>query len=275
LGYADNNWLRLYDVQLDVLPGVKWRFAPDWLLAVQASLPLVSQGWTFEDDRYRFVRLSTAAISRQLHFEEARQHLKLSAGLFGSDRWGADVKWMMPVTDWLMLQAQAGYTNNWLLGFNFKGRGLNTFNTKWVATFQGGARLFLKPWNLELRASGGRYVNEDYGMQADVLTHFRHCSVNLFYQLRMGKRLPSAVDEYTDRSNGGFKIIVMLPPYGKSRRVEVGCTELRPASNFRLTNNVRSDGRSMKTYETDPEENERQLPIDVKWGIEEALGQNE
>jgi hypothetical protein len=270
LGYADTNWMRLYDVRLTATPGVKWFMGHDWLFAFQASIPLYCDGYTYNDLKYHFMRVNNVTIAKQLHFEEARQHLKLTAGLFGSERWGADVKWMMPLNDWLLLAAQGGLTNQWVLGCDLEGQSAAEFNGRWTATFQAGANVFLKQFNSELRLRGGRYYNEDYGLQFDLVNHFRHCSVDLFYQWRMGKRLASQVDTYTDRTNGGFKVIVMLPPYEKRKASMADPVEFRPASNFRLTNNVRSDGRSMKVYHTDPEENERELPVDVKWGLEAA-----
>ena len=56
---------------------------------------------------------------------------------------------------------------------------------------------------------------------------------------------------------------MMIPPYKRSKRK----VAFRPASNFRLTYNAQSDGVSMKMYDTDPEDNERQYPIDVNWGV--------
>ena len=55
---------------------------------------------------------------------------------------------------------------------------------------------------------------------------------------------------------------MMIPPYTKSKERVV----FRPASNFRLTYNAQSDGYSMKKYMTDPEENERTLPMRMPWG---------
>lgn len=46
----------------------------------------------------------------------------------------------------------------------------------------------------------------------------------------------------------------MIPPYKrKTRKVQV-----RPASNFRLTYDIQGQGYAVKTYTTDPEENERE-----------------
>jgi len=73
-------------------------------------------------------------------------------------------------------------------------------------------------------------------------------------------------------TGGGFKVIMMLPPYKKYDKEKVA---LRPATNFRLTYNAQSDGYSMKMYTTDPEENERELPVNVEWGTAVADGLNE
>lgn len=267
LGYADTNWMRLYDVKLTATPGVKWYMGRDWQFAFQGVIPLYCDGYTYREEKHHYVRLNNVTLSKQFHFDSARQHFKLTAGLFGQERWGADLKWMMPLNDWLLLAAQGGLTRQWALGFDLHSGYVSEFSNRWTATFQGGANAFVKPLNTEFRLRAGRYINEDYGLQFDMVNHFRHCSVDLFYQVRLGNRLSSTVDSYVDRDNGGFRIVVMLPPYSKKERLVAGDVVFRTASNFRLTNNVRSDGRSMKTYMTDPEENERELSVDVAWGL--------
>jgi hypothetical protein len=271
LRYADVNYVRLYNVLLNLTPGIKWKMGNDWLLSAQVFLPLINEGY---ETKHNVVRLTNAVLAKQLHL--GNLHCKLSGGLFGLDRYGVDMRAMLPLTSWLLLQAQAGYTGYWRLaaGDAVYRYGNAVEETKAVdfgaidcITAIGGARLWLDRWNTEFFISGGRYVNEDIGVQLDVMRHFSHCTIDLFYQLRMGNRLKSLVDEMTDRANGGFKVVMMIPPYKKSDHLRAGRVVFRPASNFRLTNNVRSDTRSMRSYTTDPEENERELNLDVNWGV--------
>jgi len=263
LGYADTNWLRLYDVQINATPGVRWHLGKEWTVAVQGLIPVVSKGYTFRDIHDKYNRLNMAVVSKQLHFDEAKQHLRLSAGWFSEERYGADVRWMWPATRWLLLRAQAGLTAYWMLGSDFKGRSEAEMGKNFTFTGMAGANVYLRPWDVEVRASGGRYVAGDYGAQLDVMRHFKHCTLLMFAQLRLGDRMPSKWDSYTHRTNGGFQVIMMLPPYKKSQKKLV----VRPASYFSLINNVRADGQSMLMYNTDPEENDRELMIDVDWGV--------
>lgn len=88
----------------------------------------------------------------------------------------------------------------------------------------------------------------------EAMRHFKHCTVGLYAQ-------------YSDqgKENGGFKVIMMIPPYKrKARKVMV-----RPASNFRLTYDIQGQPYAVKMYTTDPEENEREGHYDrnrLQWG---------
>lgn len=75
------------------------------------------------------------------------------------------------------------------------------------------------------------------------MRHFKHCTVGVYA-------------EYSDQGgkNGGFKVVMMIPPYKRTRRK----VNFRPASNFRLTYSIEGDAYANKMYITDPEENERE-----------------
>jgi hypothetical protein len=95
-------------------------------------------------------------------------------------------------------------------------------------------------------------------VEGEIIRHFHHCSVSIFAQRH--ERYASTGG--SNVNSGGFRVVMMIPPYTKSKEKVV----FRPASNFRLTYNAQSDGYSMKKYMTDPEENERTLPMRMPWG---------
>lgn len=257
LNYADRNFLRLYDVLLNLTPGAKWNIGNDLMLAGQLHIPVANYGY---EKRLRMVRLSMAVLSKQVHFSNTRQHFKFSGGLFNRERMGVDVKWMWPVNRWLLFMAQAGVTGHWALGFDFKGNHEETFGKDWRFTGIAGAKFYLEKWETEFILSGGRYLNKKMGAQLEIMRHFTYCSVSIYGHLHQ-KDLSNTYSKHT--SGGGFKVVMMIPPYKRSKRK----VAFRPASNFRLTYNAQSDGVSMKMYDTDPEDNERQYPIDVNWGV--------
>lgn len=257
LQYADVNYTRLFNVLLNLTPGVKYHLGNDWMVAAQGLIPIVNDGY---DSRYDMLRLNAANISKEVHFNHARQHLKFTAGLFTTGRYGGDVRWMYPVNDWLMLQARVGLTSYWFMGFDFDDMHETEFDTKFRTTATVGGNVWIDPWNTELRLEGGRYLHEDYGMQAQILRHFKHVSVGLYMQYHELHNSLYTHEKY--RYSGGFNVAVMLPPYKKSNRKVV----FRPASHFSQTYIAQSDDYSMLNYLTDPEENERTLPIHVNWG---------
>lgn len=243
LHYRDIFYNRMYDVLVNLTPGVKWNMGNQWQLAGQAIVPVYND----YGDRYKKVRLNMAVLSKEWDWN-SKQFLKVSGGLFGMERYGLDVKWMYPVNSWLALDAQVGLTGFCSMAADWECSKMSRL-TGWA-----GARLYINKVNTEMRLKGGRFVYEDYGVYAEAMRHFKHCTVGVYAQ-------------YSDqwKENGGFKVVMMIPPYKrKNRKVQV-----RPASNFRLTYNIQGQGYAVKTYNTDPEENEREGWFNrerLKWG---------
>ena len=265
--YADVNFHRLYDILLNLTPGVKWHLGNDWQVAGQLWVPVINDGYL---DRYSMVRLNMAVVSKELHWPSARQHMELSAGLFSKERGGLDVKWHYPVNDWLMLTAQAGLTMRWALGAKPGGDSESDFGDDWQVTGLAGANIWLDAWKTEVRLSGGRYADGIWGSEVDVMRHFRHVSIGAYAQIHEASpnsfykhKLSGAFAVYDRKQTAGFKVVVMLPPYRKSEKKLV----LRPASNLSLGYNGQQDEVSMQMYQTDPEENAREYPVNVPWGI--------
>ena len=95
---------RLYDLLINLTPGVKWHIGDDWIFAAQGVIPVYND----YGDRYKKIRLNMTVLSKE--FRVGKQHFKLSGGLFGQKRYGLDVKWMFPVNSWFALDGQVGYT---------------------------------------------------------------------------------------------------------------------------------------------------------------------
>lgn len=233
---------RLYDLLINLTPGIRWQMGHHWQIAAQGLIPVLND----YGDRYKNVRLNMAVLSKEFYF--GKHFVKVSGGLFGQERYGMDVKWMLPVNSWLAFDGQLGYT------------GLCSMAKDWECskidrlTGMLGTRIYIERYNTEFSLHGGRFLFEDYGAIGECMRHFRHCSVG-------------AYAEYSSKGkeNAGFKVVMLLPPYTRrTKRLNV-----RPASNFRLTYNVQADPYSLRMYTTDPEENEREGHFDrerLKWG---------
>lgn len=244
LNYRDIFHNKVYEFLINLTPGVKWHIANGWMAAAQAYVPVYND----YGDYYKRLRLNMAVLSKDTYWG-GRWFTKVSGGLFGQERYGLDMKGMYVVNDWLALEVQAGWT-----GFCSMASGWRASTPeRWTALI--GGDIYLNRYDTQFRLRGGRYVYEDYGAQLEVMKHFKHCTVEIY-------------GEYSDQwgKNGGFKVIVMIPPYKRRQRK----VNFRPASNFRLTNNVMAEPYANRMYTTDPEENEREGWFDrrtFQWGV--------
>ena len=230
LSYRDIHWNKLFEVLVNITPGVRMRIGDGWQMAGQVIVPVYNDYGAY----YSKVRLGMATVSKELLL--GANHLKLSAGMFSGERYGLDAKWMLPVNSWLALDAQLGFTGRWSAQ-------LGEGSVPDRLTGWGGVRVWLDRWATEGRIRGGRFIYGDWGVIGEGYRHFRHCSVGAYGQ-------------WGDKGGfgAGFKVIVLLPPYKRTDRT----LNLRPASNFILSHNVIADSYSLRTYDTDPEENERE-----------------
>ncbi len=236
---------RVYDVLVNLTPGVKWNMGHRWEVAAQAIVPVFNQ----YGDRYKRVRLNMAVLSKQLAIGR-HWKMKVSGGLFGSERYGLDVKNMFVFNRWLAATAQVGLTGYCSMAAGWEASPMERL------TAQVGPEFYLPKWNTRISVRGGRYVYGDYGVTGEGFRHFKHVSIGIYAS-------------YSDRwkEDAGFKVIVMLPPYKRSaRRVS-----FRPASNFRQSYSVEANGYANRTYFTDPEQNERTGWFDrdlLPWGTD-------
>ncbi len=242
--YRDIFYNKMYEIVVNLAPGVKWHIGNQWQLAGQAIIPVYND----YGDYYKKVRLNMAVLSKEWDWK-GRQFLKVSGGLFGRERYGIDAQWMYPVNSWLALDAQIGLTGFCSMAVDWDCSKMER------VTGQAGVNIYINKVNTEFRLHGGRYIYEDYGMTAEAMRHFKHCTVGLYAQ-------------YSDqwKETGGFKVVMMIPPYKR----KVHKVMVRPASNFRLTYDIQGLPYAVKMYTTDPEENEREGHFDrnrLQWGV--------
>lgn len=248
---VDFNWRdlwfknRVYDMLINLTPGVRWNMGQRWELAAQVYVPVVNQ----YGDRYKKVRLNMAVLSKQLAVGE-HWKMKFSGGWFDSERYGLDWKNMFVFNRWLAMTAQAGLTGHCSMAAGWEASPMR----RW--TVEVGPEVYLHRWNTQVSVRGGRYLYGDYGMIGEGFRHFRHVSVGFYVS-------------YSDKGKEdiGFKVIVMLPPYKRPARK----VNIRPASYFRQTYSVEAEEYANRMYRTDPEQNEREGWFDrdlLPWGTD-------
>ena len=105
LHYRDIFYGKIYEVLVNVTPGLKWNMGKQWKLAGQAIIPVYND----YGDRYKKIRLNMAVLSKEWDWN-GKLFLKVSGGLFGKEGYGLDTIWMYLANRWLALDAQMGVT---------------------------------------------------------------------------------------------------------------------------------------------------------------------
>ena len=82
LHYRDIFYGKIYEVLVNVTPGLKWNMGKQWKLAGQAIIPVYND----YGDRYKKIRLNMAVLSKEWDWN-GKQFLKVSGGLFGKERY--------------------------------------------------------------------------------------------------------------------------------------------------------------------------------------------
>jgi len=255
--YRDILLDRQYTFLVHLTPGIKWHITPHTLFAASVAVPVINS----YGDEFSRPYFNTLNISHQMKLGKVA--LKPSAGLFTMDRYGLDLKAMMPLTEWLALEGQAGYTGHFS---TITGWQMSPLSHGMLLV---GGDIYLKQWDTQMRLIAGQFLKADRGVYAEGLRHFTHTSVGVYLQYTDFNKVNAR--PYSG-FNTGFKVIYALPPYRRSHIAASGKTRKvlwRPADAFRLTYNMNADAHSGKVYMTDPEQNERHgwfSPDILPWG---------
>lgn len=83
LHYRDIFHNKVYEVLVNLTPGVKWYMGNRWQLAGQVIVPVYND----YGDRYKKVRLNMAVLSKEWDWHR-KLFLKVSGGLFAMERYG-------------------------------------------------------------------------------------------------------------------------------------------------------------------------------------------
>lgn len=236
---------RVYDILVNLTPGVRWNMGNRWEAAVQFYVPVINQ----YGDYYKRIRPRVATLAKQFAIGSTWK-MKISGGIFTADSYGLDIKNMVVVNQWFAVSAQVGLTGYLSMANGWKASAMKKI------TFMAGPDFYLSRWNTQMSLRAGRYLYNDYGVEAEAFRHFKHVSVGVF-------------GSYSDlgKDNAGFKVIVMLPPYKRTRKK----VNFRLADDFRLKYSFEATSEGMRRYATDPEENEREGWFDrdlIPWGTD-------
>lgn len=244
---------QVFHCMIQLSPALRWNAGRGWKVAAQAKITIANTG--FGKNEW-LPRLGVATVSKEFSWDKF--DMKLSGGFFSHERYGLDFKAKYNPTEWVSLEGQVGYTGMVSMVNGWKASKLSRL------TAIGGVDFYIRKWQTQIRVRGGQWLYGDAGCVGEVYRHFNHCSIGLYGQYSnynssqwegIWVGTPGNDTRTNNASNisGGFRVIIMIPPYHWSKKKTV---RFRPATNFRF-NYLLRNANSCANYETDPEENER------------------
>ncbi len=192
---------QIYQVCFEMNPTVEVSLWKGSRVVAQVKLPVYNDGYPGAMEN---VRPGYLTLEQNLRLPY-NIWLKGTVGVFSGSCYGVEVS--------------AIHALKWDNHFTFEGKfglvGEGYFDSFSKFVYNGrtnhywsvGANYFWTRYNTQFKARVERYLMKDIGLRGEMIRHFKFASVG-FYGLISNKA----------NSNGGFKISIALPPYGKYKR---------------------------------------------------------
>lgn len=238
---------KMYEFLINISPAVEVSLWKGSKLSLQVIIPVLNQyGYLYDDVRPGFVTLSQSV---RLPYNIS---LTGTIGTFNNERWGIDIQAERPFknerftadvrlsyTGWGRWGEWAGTTDN-LNPFKYGYDKHSMFLTGSI-----GGSYYIPKYNTQLSLHGERYLRKEYGIRADMIRHFRYCSIGFY-----GRWVQYGVN---NGINGGFRFQVTLPPYKYKRKGYI--PRVMPARNFGFAYNAGNEFRYGKSFKAQASDN--------------------
>ena len=192
---------QVYQSLWQLSPAVEMTLWPGSKLSYQVKFPIYNDGYGSREGK-----IHPGMITLSQRFRLPYDIIgRASAGIFSNNRYGValDLKRRFSFAPWLMLEG--GFSMIGLCyfeGFTFHvSPELEPF---WYA----GGNAYWPKAQTEFRAKVQKFLLADYGVKAEMIRHFRYCSIGFYVE--------KGLNTYA-HTNGGFRFQIALPPYRYKR----------------------------------------------------------
>lgn len=228
---------QIYQILFNVNPAVEVSLWRGMKLEAQVIFPIKNEYGRY----YRQIRQGMITFSQTIRLED-NVFLTGSVGTFNNFRWGADLraKFIPKKDERFTLEARVGLT------------GTSRFeNWRWkvsplkVFTWSLGGNFYWERYNTQLKLNLEQYLQEEKGVQFQMIRHFRHASIG-FWAMKTWNEKNSGV-------NGGFMFQIALPPYHQKRKGYI--PRVRTSNYMGIRYNAGNEQRYGQTYKALPWDN--------------------
>lgn len=227
---------QIYQVLFTLNPAVEVSLWPGMKFTGQLIVPVYNDGYGYLQDKVHpgFITLSQRF---RLPFNIRG---KATIGYFNVDRYGADLMLFYPLKDErFSLEGRIGSVAiGYWDGFNLH------YDTEFSTTWSLGANFYWPRYNTSFSLKGEKYLMGEKGVKFEMIRHFRYASVGFYAQKAKEAK-----------SNGGFRIQVLLPPYKYKRFKNKYIPRLNTSYNMGIVYNAGNERYYYRQYRSAANEN--------------------
>ena len=227
---------QIYQVLFTLNPAIEVSLWPGMKFTGQLIVPVYNDGYGYLQDKIHpgFITLSQRF---RLPFNIRG---KATIGYFNVDRYGADLMLFYPLKDErFSLEGRIGSVAiGYWDGFNLH------YDTEFSTTWSLGANFYWPRYNTSFSLKGEKYLMGEKGVKFEMIRHFRYASVGFYAQKAKEAK-----------SNGGFRIQVLLPPYKYKRFKNKYIPRLNTSYNMGIVYNAGNERYYYRQYRSAANEN--------------------
>lgn len=226
---------QIYQVLFNLSPAIEVSLWKGMKITAQMVVPVYNDGYGDLADKVHPGFITLQQTVRLPH----NIWLTGTAGTFNGGRYGGDLKllYVPKFDERFSLEGRIGVTGSYQWdGFDFY------YGTKTLVTWSFGANFYWSRFNVQASIKGEKYLLGEKGVRADLIRHFRYCSIGFYAMKAQGAK-----------SNGGFRFQVALPPYKYKRKGYI--PRITPSKNMGLAYNAGNERYYYKTYRANASEN--------------------
>ena len=227
---------QIYQVLFTLNPTIEISFWPGMKFTGQVVIPTYNDGYGYLQDK---IHPGFITLSQRFRLPYNIKG-KATIGYFNADRYGVDFMLFYPFrNEQFSLEGRIGATAiGYWDGFRIH------YDTDFSVTWTLGGNFYWPQYNTTFSLKGEQYLMKEKGMKFEMIRHFRYSSVGFYAQKARGVK-----------SNGGFRIQVLLPLYKYKRFKNKYIPRLNTSNNMGIVYNAGNERYYYRQYKSEADEN--------------------
>ena len=192
---------QVYQSLWQLSPAVEMTLWPGSKLSYQVKFPIFNDGYGLLESK---IHPGMITLSQRFRLPLDITG-RASMGVFHNNRHGValDLRKRFAFAPWLTLEG--GFS---MLGLGYFDGFVFHYSSELKPYWYAGGNIYWPKAQTEFKGRVQKFLLDDYGVKAEMIRHFRHCSIGFYVE--------KGLNTYA-HTNGGFRFQIALPPYRYKR----------------------------------------------------------